>query len=243
MAVFRGASQPTDGDKYRTWDAAYVLGSLSRDERGEFESHLRGCSACSRSVGELADIPRLLALLDAGDIDTNFESTRSVGVTAVAPGIVAPQSARRRWRHYSPPAAIAVAACLATVAVFIGGLAFLRLQSPTSPPQAQLSAAPMTPVRPSPLTATVSLASHRQDTEIEMSCTYGQERGGTADDDDDLAMVVVGRDGSHTQLTTWVGHTGATASPTGVIALPVDQIAAVQVISADTGDVLLNRTF
>jgi hypothetical protein len=105
-----------------------------------------------------------------------------------------------------------------------------------------MSTVPMTPVKPSPLTATVSLAGHSRETEIEMRCTYGQERGGTADDDD-LAMVVVGRDGSRTRLTTWVGRTGVTTSPTGVIALPVDQIAAVQVISADTGDVLLNRTF
>jgi anti-sigma factor RsiW len=27
-------------DKYREWDAAYVLGSLSTDERREYERHL-----------------------------------------------------------------------------------------------------------------------------------------------------------------------------------------------------------
>jgi hypothetical protein len=116
------------------------------------------------------------------------------------------------------------------------------MTSPPASPQAQTSALPMTPVTPSPLSATVSLVGHNRHTEIEMRCTYGQEHGGTADDDD-LAMVVVGRDGSHTQLTTWVGRSGATASPAGVIALPVDQIAGVQVISAETGDVLLSRMF
>ena len=249
MAVFRATPQPAGSDQYGTWDAAYLLGSLSSDERSEFESHLRGCSACSHSVSELADIPGLLALLDAedfDDIDTIRESTRSHGATAAAPTIVALQPATRwRRRRHSPPAVITVAASLAAAAIVIGWLAFLPSDSPTSPPAsapAQSSALPMTPVRPSPLTATVSLAGHSRDTEIEMRCTYGQERDGAADGDD-LAMVVVGRDGSHMQLTTWVGRSGVTASPAGVVALPVDQIAAVQIISAETGDVLLDRTF
>lgn len=248
MAVFRATSQHAGTDKYRTWDAAYVLGSLSDDERIEFESHLRGCSACSHSVSELADIPGLLALVDVQDfedIDTDSEPTRLHDAADVVPGRMAPASRWRR-RRYLPPAVISVAAFLAAAAIVVGGLAFLPFHSMTSPPspqQAQMPALPMTPVRPSSLTATVRLAGHAGDTEIEMRCTYGQERDGAADDDDDLAMVVVGRDGSHTQLASWVGRSGVTASPAGVIALPVDQIAAVQVISAKTGDVLLNRMF
>ena len=30
-------------DEYTTWDAAYVLGSLSSAERREFEAHMTGC--------------------------------------------------------------------------------------------------------------------------------------------------------------------------------------------------------
>ena len=238
MATLRATSQPSSSDKYRTWDAAYVLGSLSRDEQIEFESHLHGCPACSNSVSELADIPGLLALLDVHDFDALGESTTPHGATAVAPGIVGSRPARRRP---ALQAATTAAACIAALTFAIGGLAFLPSDSLTSPP-AQMSALPMTPVRPSPLTATVSLAGHSRDTEIQMRCTYGQEREGTADDDE-LAMVVVSRDGSRRQLTTWVGRSGAIASPAGVVELPIGQIAAVQVVSADTGEVLLNRTF
>ncbi|HEX4560099.1 MAG TPA: zf-HC2 domain-containing protein [Mycobacterium sp.] len=240
----RATPPPAGDDKYRTWDAAYVLGSLAADERSEFEFHLRACSACSHSVSELADIPGLLALVDVddfGDIDTIRESAKTHGAMAVA---LKPAT---RWRraHHVPSAGITVAACIAAASIVIGGLAFLQSHSLTSPPaspQAQISALPMTAVRPSPLSATVSLAGHSRDTDIEMRCTYGQERDDTADGDD-LAMVVVGRDGSHTQLTTWMGHSGVTATPAGVVALPLDQIAAVQIISAHTGDVLLNRMF
>ena len=59
---------------------------------------------------------------------------------------------------------------------------------------------------------------------------------------DTLAMVVVGRDGSQTRLATWVAVPGHTATPAGSISTPLDQIAAVQVVSADSGQVLLQRS-
>jgi hypothetical protein len=52
----------------------------------------------------------------------------------------------------------------------------------------------------------------------------------------------VNRDGTHTQLATWVADPGHTATPAGSISTPRDQIAAVQVVSADNGKVLLERS-
>ena len=58
---------------------------------------------------------------------------------------------------------------------------------------------------------------------------------------DMLAMVVVGRDGSHNQLATWVALTGAPATPGASTSMPIGQIAAVQIVSAGTGTVFLRR--
>lgn len=58
---------------------------------------------------------------------------------------------------------------------------------------------------------------------------------------DTLALVVIGRDGSQTRLATWVAVPGHTATPTGSISTPADQIASVQVVAADNGKVLLQR--
>lgn len=52
-------------DKYREWDAAYVLGSLSTDDRREFEKHLATCPPCSNAVAELAGLPGFLMKIDA----------------------------------------------------------------------------------------------------------------------------------------------------------------------------------
>jgi carotenoid cleavage dioxygenase-like enzyme len=54
-----------DGEHdYAMWDAAYVLGALSDADRREFETHLVGCTSCSRAVTELTAVSPLLSLLD-----------------------------------------------------------------------------------------------------------------------------------------------------------------------------------
>ena len=104
----------------------------------------------------------------------------------------------------------------------------------------------MTQVAPTPLNSTVTISSHGWGTHVEMNCTYGAwpENSNHPDVDagDKLALVVVGRDGSQSQLATWVALTGVTATPGGSTLMPIDQIASVQIVSADRGDVLLQRS-
>jgi hypothetical protein len=59
---------------------------------------------------------------------------------------------------------------------------------------------------------------------------------------DKLAMVVVGRDGSHSQLVTRVALTGVTATSAGSVSMVIDQIAAVEIVFAGPGDALLQRS-
>jgi carotenoid cleavage dioxygenase len=56
---------PTNGShEYASWDAAYVLGSLSDADRREFEAHMAGCAPCRQSVTELTAVSPLLSFLD-----------------------------------------------------------------------------------------------------------------------------------------------------------------------------------
>ncbi|MFI2589853.1 anti-sigma factor family protein [Rhodococcus erythropolis] len=48
-------------DPYAEWDAAYVLGALTHDQRTTFEDHLSTCARCRAAVAELAVIPQFLA--------------------------------------------------------------------------------------------------------------------------------------------------------------------------------------
>lgn len=54
----------TAHDGYATWDAAYVLGSLSAADHRAYETHLSGCASCRDAVADLSAMPALLSLLD-----------------------------------------------------------------------------------------------------------------------------------------------------------------------------------
>lgn len=53
-------------DEFATYDAAYVLGALSPEDRQAFEQHLQECDRCAAAVRELAGLPGLLAQTRGG---------------------------------------------------------------------------------------------------------------------------------------------------------------------------------
>ncbi|HUB57491.1 MAG TPA: zf-HC2 domain-containing protein [Mycobacterium sp.] len=229
-----------DSHEYATWDAAYVLGSLSPADRREFEAHLSGCPLCTQAVAELSGMPALLSKLDSQTVAAINDQTVE---PPTAPNLLPPLlSAVRRRRHRSRLmtwSSSAAAAVLLAIGVFVG----VANHSLTSPPvqtaqQPSVSALPMDQVGTKALASTVSLSSQNWGTVIDLRCVclapvYAHH--------DKLAMVVVNRDGTHTQLATWVADPGHTATPAGSISTPVNQIASVQVVSADNGNVLLER--
>jgi hypothetical protein len=235
-------------DRYALWDAAYVLGSLSSTERREYENHLNACAACRASVAELSGMPALLALLDRDETAAS-DDERPAEPPPLRPEVLAAlldkvswRRRRTRWLTWTVTAAAAVVLAIGVfVAVKPGPVV-----PTTDPPRASAAAMTMTPVAPSSLDATVTLTSQGWGTHVEMACTYEwapEQAGNDGDDDagDKLAMVAVSRDGNHTQLATWMAVSGTTALPSGSTSMPIDDIVAVQVVSADTGDVLLQR--
>jgi hypothetical protein len=231
-------------DPYETWDAAYVLGSLSSNDRREYETHLGGCVPCRTSVGELSGMPALLAMLSPDDV-------AAIDTGGIEPPPLRPQlldgvlfevrRRRRRGRWITWTVAAAAAAVLA-----IGILVAIKpapFGTATPGPQVSASAVSMTPVMSSSFEASVQVTPMGWGTHVEMTCTYHEEIGATGTDDGDkLAMYAVGRDGSRVQLATWMAREGESASPTGSTSMPMDKIAAVQVVEAETGDVLLQRS-
>jgi anti-sigma factor RsiW len=73
-----------DTHEYAMWDAAYVLGSLSSDDRREFEAHLSTCQSCRDAVSELSGMPALLSRLDRDDV-TAIDEGDANGFNMAAP--------------------------------------------------------------------------------------------------------------------------------------------------------------
>jgi anti-sigma factor RsiW len=244
MRLIQGFGPPGDSDlpvgdshEYATWDAAYVLGSLSPADRREFEAHLSGCPLCTQAVAELSGMPALLSKLDRDTVAAiEADQTAEPPAPNLLPSLLFAVRRRRHRSRVMTWSASAAAAAVLAIGVFVG----VANHSPTSaPPQASVSALPMAQIGTKELASTVSLSSQNWGTVIDLRCVclapvYAHH--------DKLAMVVVNRDGTHTQLATWVADPGHTATPAGSISTPVGQIAAVQVVSADNGHVLLERS-
>jgi hypothetical protein len=198
-------------------------------------------------VAELSGMPALLALLDRDEVaaaDAQGVSEPPALRPEMLDSLLAKVSSRRRRTRMWTWSIGAVAAAVLAVGVLVAVRPGPMITDDTS---ARVSAAAMTmsPVTPSSFDATVTLSSFGWGTHIEMTCTYSDWPGEAGHHDDDagdkLSMVAVGRDGSRTQLATWMALSGVTASPSGSTSMPVDEIVAVQIVSADTGDVLLQR--
>jgi anti-sigma factor RsiW len=249
MRVIRGFGPPGESDlpvgdshDYATWDAAYVLGSLSPADRREFEAHLSVCPLCTQAVAEISGMPALLSKLDSETVTAIAADQTAEPPMApnLLPSLLSTVRRRRGRTRLMAWSASAAAAAVLAIGVFVG----VAGHSPTSaPPRAGVSALPsalpMAQIGTKALESTVSFSSQHWGTVIDLRCVclapvYAHH--------DRLAMVVVSRDGTHTQLATWVADPGHTATPGGSISTPVDQIAAVQVVSADNGKVLLERS-
>ena len=230
-------------DRYAMWDAAYVLGSLSASDRREFESHMATCPECREAVAELSGVPALLSQLDGDVVAAINASQAAVGTPPAAPEmspeLLPSLLATVRWRRRRTRVATWVASAAAAAVLGIGVLVGVENQSSIAPQQVTSSAQAMAQVGTNLLASTVSVTSQHWGTFIDLKCVCLAPLNAHHDT---LAMVVVGRDGTQTRLATWVADPGHTATPAGSISTPINQIAAVQVVSADTGEVLLQRS-
>jgi anti-sigma factor RsiW len=222
-------------DSYAMWDAAYVLGSLSAAQRREFETHMAHCPACRSAVADVSGVPALLSQLDHDEVAAIDQSGPAPEMSeTLLPSLLATVRWRRRRTRVVTWVASTAAAAVLAIAVFVG------LHGWSSAPSQQVTASePMAQVGTSLLTSTVAVSSQHWGTSINLRCVC---LAPLTAHHDTLAMVVLGRDGSQTRLATWVAVPGHTASPAGAISTPIDQIAAVQVVAADTGQVLLQRS-
>jgi anti-sigma factor RsiW len=247
MRLIQGFGPPGDSDlpvgddhDYATWDAAYVLGSLSPADRREYEAHLRVCPSCREAVAELSGMPALLSKLDSNTVAAINDGDHTTEAPPnLLPSLLSTVRQRRHRSRLMTWSSAAAAAAVLAIGVFVS-VPSLTGHSPTpAAPQASVAALPMAQVGTTLLASTVSLSSQQWGTNIAlkfvcMAPVYAHH--------DTVALVVVGRDGSRTQLATWVAIPGHSATPAGSVSIPQNQIAAVQVVLADNGKVMLERS-
>ncbi|MEN8584188.1 zf-HC2 domain-containing protein [Burkholderia sp. RS01] len=229
-------------DRYRQWDAAYVLGSLNSSERHEFEEHLARCDACTAAVVDLAGLPGLLAALTPADAEAINDGTAAPSPNML-PGLTAKVRRRRKRTR------LAVAALVLGASAIASGLTVM-LTAP-APPAGQIQ--PTTainlkfaPVAPTQLSATGSLTAVPWGTRIDWTCRYTPSPGNLPPQSDsgdsgfaEYALVIVDFHGTRTQVATWAAGSGTEVTPAATTSLPVAQIGSIEIRSLASGKTIL----
>lgn len=166
-------------DPFTHFDAAYVLGSLSPEDRAAFEQHLLDCANCAAAVGQVAGLPGLLAQVDPAQRDSAAEPTDRL------PELLAEvrSSRTRRVAATASAGVVALAACAAMA---------LSTQLADTGPGTE-----MTALGTYPVAASVNLSDLPSGTRVDVDCEYEGGRGG------DYVLVVVRRDGTTEALARW----------------------------------------
>jgi hypothetical protein len=227
-------------DPFRDWDAAYVVGALSTDDRRSYERHLATCEECAASVAELAGLPGILSKLPA-DAAVSLLST-SVGnpiddshlrIEAHVPGIVqrlaGAETRRRRRIRITMLAAAAI-----VVALFVGGgVALFGNQQPATPSVA------MSALRQNEITASLQITRKGWGTRFDWNCAYkGDAWEGTASSYD---LVVVDKTGARTTVATWTAAGPKASGLTASSAIPTNSISSVEIRLTGTTTPLLSE--
>lgn len=228
-----------DHAHFDEWDAAYVLGALSPSERREFETHLEECERCRAAVAELGALPGLLGRLGEARafalLEEPGDETPLLGPPAdLVERIERSDRSRRRRSRLAVLGGLAAAAAIAAVLALV----IPSIVAPDATPAvaAELAAAD----DGVPVQASVELTPFGWGTRIDMECAY---HPGAAGADGpygpvEYAMWVVDRDGAETALSTWMAAPEGTVAVSAGTALALNEIAEIEVRSADGGTVL-----
>ncbi|WP_037272015.1 anti-sigma factor [Kibdelosporangium aridum] len=216
---------------YREWDAAYVLGSLSEDERREYEAHMETCESCKAQVAELSGIPAILSILPQEQAVQLLDPPKQ----DTMPALLAAARKSRRWTRVKIAAAVVAAAAAAAVLT-----AVLVPTDAPPPPEAAGLTTQLTQTIPSPVTASVTLVEEPWGTRIDVKCEYGGASGGRALP---YTLYIVDANGAATRVGSWNAGPGTSMTPTATTDLPRNQIMRIEIRLATNDRTLLEARF
>lgn len=227
-------------DNYREWDAAYVLGSLSTDERREYERHLTSCVACTSAVAEFAGMPGFLMKIDANTAGALVQTPDRENVFALplepiqnlARAVIKEKTHLRRR--------MAAGMSVAAVFVMVIGLAIgLNIHSASNPNAGQVSTAlsgtkvAMVAMEKNAMVVDMRVTKKKWGTQFSWNCAYGNEEV-LASAPQSYDLVVTEASGVTTTVATW-SQVGDSAK--GLVAstgIPLAKVKSVEIQYADT---------
>jgi hypothetical protein len=221
-------------DDIYCWDAAYVLGALSRRDRRTYEEFLAANPERAAALTELAGMPGILKLLSRSEAVALTEHAGDAPADLMPSLASAAVQRRQRTRVSLAAAGIAAAATIAVAAGSFGATVFPRPGSPAD--HAALQA--MRPTSKGGINAAVAVTEKNWGTRLDWTCEYVKDWAKAASSYD---IVVTTDDGFESSVGTWTpakDHSDGLAAST---AIPTAKIRTVDIRVSGTHEPLAIR--
>jgi hypothetical protein len=226
-------------DDLAEWDAAYVLGALSLEERRTYESYLAANPTRAAELTELAGMPGILnalsrdeavALTDLAGAPPAQERPDNIASLAHA-AAKRQQRSRRTWLA----AAVASAAALVITGGVVGATVFPRSSAPTQTVAMQA----MQPTPRGGLTAELAVTEKKWGTELNWACEYTKDWSRGVDSYD---IVVTTKSGAQTTVGSWRPAGDEASGLSAATSIPTSEIRSVDIRVSGTDEPLAVKT-
>jgi hypothetical protein len=212
-------------DDLAEWDAAYILGALSLEDRRAYESYLAANPPRAAELTELAGLPGILNALSREEA---VALTDLAGTTPVERGdevaslAQAAAKRQRRSRRTMFTAAVASAAALLIAGGVVGATVFSR---PT-PPVETVAMQPMQPTPRGGLTAQLAVTEKKWGTELNWACEYTKDWSRNVKSYD---IVVTTHDETKYVVGSWKPAGDEATGLSAATSIPKEQIRSVDI--------------
>jgi hypothetical protein len=220
-------------DRFREWDAAYVLGALSEAERAEFERHLTTCAECRAGVAELDALPPVMSRLSSEDALATIAPPADAAPSE--PSTIAElATAVRRRRMRRSALWLAAAVVVVALATTGGVLAGTRIAQPAVTQAAGIDYTMVPATDPAFVTADVTVTSKAWGTRLDWSCDYAID-GEWPAEPVQYDMAVTLKDGATMTVASWTAAGRRAQGLSASMGVRTADIKSVQILYHATG--------
>ncbi len=230
-------TNPEPGDDLAEWDAAYLLGVLSDEDRRTYENYLAENPTRAAELDEFADMPDILSVLSRDealalvDLDPAPAAAAPDNVTSLAAAVAKRQ---RRARRTGLAVAVSAAAALAILGGVVGATVFPRSTSVQT-----VAMAPMEPGARAGVTAQLAVTEKKWGTELNWACEYTKD---WARDVASYDLVVTTKDGKQSVVGSWKPAGDEATGLSAATSIPTSDIRTIDIRVAGTDQPLAVKT-
>lgn len=217
----------TSDDNVSEWDAAYILGALTPEERSEYEQFLTAEPARAAALVEFAEIPAILDVLPREEalalIGMGPAAQLSDPAADLMPSLaVAAEKRRVRSRR----ARLATALASAAAFLVIGGVIGYTTLPHESSGGVTLQA--MAPGKQDGLTASLAVSHQEWGTRLDWQCQYTKDWAESVPSYD---LVVTTKGGKETAVASWrpSGRASQASNLAAATVIPTSDIRTVEI--------------